>query len=368
MALPEPLQALWKVGLVRDALTRIGELDTPPLEPLLSPVPHLAYRNRAELALAVGAHSGVTVGFHSAGHPQEVVDVERCAILEEPANRVLATAREFLSKLEVGLVEQARASTEWRFIVRYSKHSGRLVVVLRETGRPFPEADKLAAFITDRHAEVSGVLLVRAQPGHRGGARVSTLRGQPWLEERAAGAVFRVPASSFLQVSAAGLEALLTCVIRCAGDVKGAQVLDLYGGVGSFSFGLAAQGARVCTVCDADRDAIQSGKRTARRAGRDKLRFVHDTVGRYLGRLDASRPKPDLVVANPPRAGLGRRVVRGIIALAPPRIVLVSCDPATLARDLKWLVAADYTVDRVIPIDLFPQTAHIETITQLSKH
>jgi 23S rRNA (uracil1939-C5)-methyltransferase len=307
------------------------------------------------------------VGFHAVGDPREVVDVERCAILEEPANRVLATAREFLSKLDARRLERARASTEWRFVVRHSTHSGRLVVVLRETVQPFPEAEKLAAFISDRHAEVSGVLLVRVQPGHRGGARVRTLRGQPWLEERAAGAVFRVPASSFLQVSAAGLEALLSCIIQCAGDVTGAKVLDLYGGVGSFSFGLTSNGAGACIVCDADRDAIQSGKRTARRAGRDNLRFVHDTVGRFLGRLDASDAKPDLVVANPPRSGLGRRVVRGIIDLAPPRIVLVSCDPATLARDLKWFAAADYTVDRIIPVDLFPQTAHIETITQLSK-
>jgi 23S rRNA (uracil1939-C5)-methyltransferase len=183
MALPETLQGLWKIGLVRDALRRIGGVPAPPLEPMHSPVPALAYRNRAEFSLSIDPHARVTVGFHSVNRPRELVAVDHCAILEGAANRVLATAREYLSSLRPTSSRRRRPRTDCRLIIRRSSHSGEIVVVLRETEESFPGAEELAALLSERHAEISGVILARGQPGRRGGARVRTLRGRPWLEE-----------------------------------------------------------------------------------------------------------------------------------------------------------------------------------------
>ncbi len=128
---------------------------------------------------------------------------------------------------------------------------------------------------------------------------------------------------------------------------------------------LARRGARHVVVCDADRDAVEAGKRAAREAGLRNTRHVHGTVQSYL-RTQRGKPA-DLVVANPPRSGFGPGVAKGILALTPSRVLVVSCDPPTLARDLGPFLESGYAVGRVTPVDLFPQTHHVETVTLLSK-
>ena len=168
-----------------------------------------------------------------------------------------------------------------------------------------------------------------------------------------------------MQVNTAGGVALIGLVRELAGNVRDKRVIDLFGGVGVFGLRLARAGARWVVVCDADRDAIDAGRRSARDAGLKQTRFVHERVQAYL---HSQQGKPaDLVVANPPRSGFGRGVARGILKLQPRRVIVVSCDPPTLARDLKPFLASGYRLERVAPIDLFPQTDHVETVVLLSK-
>jgi tRNA/tmRNA/rRNA uracil-C5-methylase (TrmA/RlmC/RlmD family) len=207
--------------------------------------------------------------------------------------------------------------------------------------------------------------LLRAKPGRRGGVRAETLHGNPAITERLGEFEFRLPPASFMQVNPAGGAALIRLVRKLAGSVRNQRVLDLFGGVGTFGLHLARAGARWVVVCDADRDAIDAGRRCARDARLKHIRFVHETVQAYLR---SQRGKAaDLVVANPPRSGFGRGVARGILALDPRRAIVVSCDPPTLARDLKPFLASGYRLERVVPVDLFPQTHHVETVVLLTK-
>jgi 23S rRNA (uracil1939-C5)-methyltransferase len=277
---------------------------------------------------------------------------------------VLASTRAFL----IGAGEAAsscfRAREPFRLVIRRASGSGELLVAIREAGPAFPLACALADHLAARHPAVRGVVrLVRRGPG-RGGTRTIVVRGRPWIEERVGRTVFRLPAASFLQVNAQAATQLVTLVGELAGPVAGKRVWDLYGGVGMYGIDLARSGAEVA-ICDADADAVRAGREACRRTTPGRVRFHHARVGTFLAQRAAEAERPHVVVANPPRCGLDRGGVDALVAARPERIVLVSCDPATLARDLKRLQDGGFRVRRIVPVDLFPQTAHLETVVAL---
>ena len=367
MALGESDQLRWKRSLVRDALTRIGQSRVPGEEPRASPR-SLGYRNRLEFTLGRAASRRPAIGFHPADPAGEgLIDVGRCPLQTDPANAVLETARDFLMSRPDGWAGGADEGAEpFRLAVRTSRSTGEVLVALRETSRTFPEAEALARRLADAHAELTGVVRIRALPGRRGGARVLPVLGRTWIRERIGGVSYRLPAASFLQVNPDAAELLLELVRDGAGPVGGKSVVDLYGGVGVFAFDLARRGARAA-VCEADVDAVRCGRRAARSTASDRVTFCHSDVTAFLGAYLHDGHRADIVVANPPRTGLGARLPKQIAGLEPRRVVLVSCDPATLARDTRRLVAAGFTAERAIPVDVFPQTAHVETVLFLGR-
>ena len=192
------------------------------------------------------------------------------------------------------------------------------------------------------------------------------LAGRDWIEERIAGTRLRLPVASFLQVSTAGAQELVRLVSELAGDVGSAKIVELYGGSGLFSMELIRRGALSAIVCEADPGAIAAGREAVSEAGLGGIEFVRDDVRSFVAERE-TRGDVDLVVANPPRTGLGKGVAQLLRSWACARVILVSCDPPTLARDLKGLAAAGaYRVERIVPVDLFPQTAHVETAVLLT--
>lgn len=369
MPLPEAVQRRWKRRLVVDALIRIGGLTDPPVEEVRHPSAPLGYRNRVELSVGRGAGGEPTIGMHAAEPTAGLVDVAGCPVQQDEANHVLASVRAFLlAEPRAAALAATTPGVVHRMLLRRSAATGRILVGLWETpGRPFPHADELARYLRERLTGLAGVVRLRARPGQRGGTRVEPLTGAAKLVERIAGFEFELDATTFTQVNAAGAEELVRLVADCAGDVSGASIVDLFGGVGAYGLTLARGGAAPVTVCDADRQAIVAGRRAARSAGLRGIRFVHDQVARFLDREREIRAAADVVVANPPRAGLGRGCAAGIAAYRPRRVVLVSCDSATLARDVKTLGAHGLRVRRVVPVDLFPQTAHVEAVALLQR-
>jgi len=365
MALEEPLQRDWKRRLVGDALQRIGRFEQPEPSPPRVVSPELGYRNKVEFSVYRDELGIARVGLKRGHGERGEVRIGHCHVQHDEANAILATACAWLADRELGAAIDANASG-WRLVIRRAWSTGQMLVQLRETALPFPHAESLAERLVAQHRSIAGVVRVRQRPRQRGGARVESLAGRDWIEERVAGLRLRLPADAFLQVNGPGLEQLIELVAERCGPVRGASVLDLYGGVGLYGLTLLRRGASNVWVCDADRAALACGRAAARRLGASGIVFRHSDVARLLGAMPPDCVAPTHVVANPPRSGLGAAVVHRLLRLTVKRLVLVSCDPATLARDLRGLVDGGYRVESVEPVELFPQTAHVETVVTLS--
>jgi 23S rRNA (uracil1939-C5)-methyltransferase len=364
MPLPEEVQREWKQRLVVDALERIAGVSKVPIEPVLHPSQPLGYRNRVEFSAGVGPGGEAVIGLWGrTDGRRSLIDLPDCLLQGERANATLQAIRRFVAerpKMRRELIDRG----PFRILIREGS-TGERLIGLWGAQHPFPFAAELARELAEGKDPADSIVSLRAKPGRRGGVRAEELHGKSTITERLGEFEFRLPAASFMQVNPAGGAALIDLVRRMAGNVRHRRVVDLFGGVGAFGLHLARAGARWVVVCDADRDAIEAGRRSARDAGLKQTRFVHETVQSYL-RSQQGKPA-DLVVANPPRSGFGKGVARGILKLDPGRVIVVSCDPPTLARDLKPFLKSGYRRERVVPSDRFPQTDHVETVVLLIK-
>ncbi len=361
MILGEESQREWKGRVVRDSLERIARIPDPPVEPVIASPLDLAYRGKVEFSVGKDREGRMLVGFRHRHHPDRLVDVAACPVIPVAANRVLREVRRMIGAFGVGGTVGRTGPPGRRLVLRQSGRDGKVLVIFRDQGRewtgPADGIQRLASL-----QQVAGVVALTGLPGRRGGVRARLLAGEDHLEEELGGTVFRVPAAAFFQVNPAAAAILVEKVLEMAGTIgSGDPVLDLYGGVGVFAWALAGRGARV-TVVEADPHAVAVGRDGA--GSPEHPRFACDDVGRFL---DMHRSTPRIVVANPPRTGFGPGVARRIGNLGSERVVIVSCDPGTLARDLRPLLEDGYRLERVVPVDLFPQTAHVETVSLLRK-
>lgn len=349
MPASEGVQRETKRRFVIDALERLGKLEGVTVGDCVPSPGALAYRNKIELTLGERGE----IGYHAAQNPALLVEVASCAIADPRLEAPLRVIRD-------GLREGTLRPRRGRLVLRASGSGPDVLVGFRDAGEPFDDAFAIARALAEDVPGLCGVVRMIARPGRRGGTRVETIHGRPWIEEVLLGVTYHVPAATFLQVNARAAEALAASVVAGAGRPE--SVTELYGGVGAIGLGLAARGA-AATVVDADGDAIACGREASARAGRP-VRFVRSDALRFL--RGAGAP-PELVVADPPRTGFGAGVAEALGAWGPRRVALVSCDPATLARDLARLVATGYVLESVTPHDLFPQTAHVEAVAWLTR-
>ncbi len=330
-----------KAAIIAENLRRLGGLSLEPPEVAPSPA-QLGYRNRVTFILRRGSR-GFGAGFHAHESPADVVDVHHCPLAEPPLNRVWGSLRSawgpHASRLPGG--------AELRLTLRATS-SGRVGLAIEGgSGRGEPES------------LLQSVELLESVWGIDPNGSIGWCVGRPSLEERWGRQRVELAGMAFLQVNrqlAAELEAYVT---RRCGDPEGVRVVDAYCGFGLRALELAQGGARVVGI-DSDAAAIDYAQRGALASGL-AARFVAAQVERAL----AEELPADLVIMNPPRRGVARPVVRALLEQPPARIVYVSCDPATLARDLKALAARFELVD-LRAFDMFPQTAQVETVASLT--
>ena len=360
MAVDESEQRSAKRGFVIDALQRIGRLREPPVDDVEHVPPILGYRNKVELSFS--RERPRRLGYHRADLPSLLIDVDSCAIADPRLQTLLDVARSFFLE-GPGAAEPALADPRERvrLVLRASGTRDERLIALRGPDGPFASARPFAEAAVAADPGLVGVVRLIAGIGRRGGAAVETIAGRSWITEEIHAISYRVPAATFLQVHAQAAERLGRFVLDRAGAPR--QVVELYGGIGTLGLALARGGAQA-TIVDADAAAIACGREAAERHGLTTARFERADVLAYL---TARREPPDLVLADPPRTGLGRGVAARLAALGAPRIAMISCDPATLARDLAALTERGYRVEGVTPFDLFPQTAHVETVTWLKR-
>jgi 23S rRNA (uracil1939-C5)-methyltransferase len=351
---------------VRDALVRIGRFAEPPLEPILPAASQYGYRNKLEYSFAAG-EDGVDLGFHRAGRWDEVIGIEECLLTTDLGNAVRLAVREWAREERLEPYDQATGEGYLRhLVVREGRNTGQMLVVLVtapgerfETGyfvdvlRRFPEVRSIHWAINDTPAEQTNL-------------PTKLLWGLDAIEEEILGLRFRVRPSAFLQTNTE-MAARLYELAREYAELTGEEnVFDLYCGTGTIGLALAGS-ARTVWGLEISEEAIACAIENSELNGIENARFFAGNVGQTIEELREEAGSPDVVVVDPPRAGLAGKALRRTGALGAARIVYVSCNPTTLASDLQVLRDENgYELVRCRPVDMFPHTPHVESVSLLT--
>ncbi len=350
---------------VRSCLNRIGGEALEDI-PLLAAPSTENYRNKAQYPVA--ARNGqVYAGFFKAGTHQ-VVENERCLILPPEMDTVKNTVVAYMNRWGVTAYDEKTHQGLVRHIyVRRGVVSGQILVCLVINGRKIPQAHRLVAALRKIPGFTSLVLSVNTKQGNTVlGDEFIPLYGAGFIEDTLCGLTFRLSPRSFYQVNHHQAQQLYEAAISQAQITKEDLVLDLYCGVGTITLVMARAARRVIGV-EVVPEAVQDARDNARRNGITNAEFFCGDAGQAALQLEAQGIRADVAVVDPPRKGLNADTIEALARMDPRRIVYVSCDPATLARDVALLKERGYKLQNALAADLFPRCAHVETIVLLER-
>ncbi|MEN3341435.1 MAG: rRNA (uracil1939-C5)-methyltransferase [Actinomycetota bacterium] len=361
-------QLAQKEAQVRDALQRLGGVAEPALEAILPCEPEIFhYRNKLEYSFT-RTPSGAALGFHKAGRWDEVLEVERCWLTTELGNGLRDAVRAWAREERLEAYSQEDGSGYLRhLVVREGRNTGQALVQLVtapgdrfETGyfvdvvRRFPQVRSVHWSVNDSPAEVTNL------PSE-------LLWGDGWIEEELCGLRFRVRPNAFLQTNTAMAEKLYGLAGEAAQLTGSETVWDLYCGIGTIGLSLAADALTVWGI-EVSEESVACALENAELNGLTNAAFFAGNVGQVVEELVERSGPPDVVVVDPPRAGLAGKALRRLGRLGAPRLVYVSCNPTTLAGDVKTLRQEwGYELRRARPVDMFPHTPHVETVALLER-
>ena len=360
------VQLAEKERQVRDALVRIGRFAEPPLEPIVPAASQFAYRNKLEYSFTSG-EDGVDLGFHRAGRWDEVIGIEECLLTTDVGNAIRLAVRGWAREEQLEAYDQENGSGYLRhLVVREGRNTGQaLVVLVTAPGERF-EAGYLVDVLR-RFPEVRSIhWAINDTPAEQTNLPTKLLWGADAIEEELLGLRFRVRPSAFLQTNTEMAERLYELAREYAGLSGEENVFDLYCGTGTIGLALARSAGAVWGV-EISEEAVACAIENAELNGIDNARFFAGNVGQSIEELREEAGSPDVVIVDPPRAGLAGKALRRTGALGASRIVYVSCNPTTLASDLQVLRDEyGYVLERCRPVDMFPHTPHVESVSLLS--
>lgn len=354
-----------KAERVRQALERIGgeALDS---IPILSAPDCYGYRNKAQYPVA-SQKSRVYAGFFKAGTHQ-VVENNRCLILPEETDLVKKLVIDYVNHYRITAYDETTEKGLLRHIyVRRGAVSNQVLVCLVVNGRKLPHPQTLIEKLKTVPGFTTLVLSVNTKKGNTVlGDEFITLYGPGYIEDTLCGLTFRLSPRSFYQVNHHQAQRLYEAAIAQAQITKDDLVLDLYCGVGTITLAMAKAAGKVIGV-EVVEQAVVDARENAKRNGIENAEFFCGDAGKAALELEARGVHPDVVVVDPPRKGLSADTIEALAKMQPRRIVYVSCDPATMARDVALLRARGYSLQSAQAADLFPRCAHVESIVCLCR-
>ncbi len=352
-----------KADRVRQALNRIGGEKLEEI-PILSAPTVDAYRNKAQYPVS-SKKGRVFAGFFKAGTHQ-VVENDRCRILPEESDLVKKIVIDYVNHFRISAYDEETGKGLLRHIyVRRGAVSKQVLVCLVLNGRKLPHPEFLIEKLNTVPGFATLVLSVNTKRGNTIlGDEFITLYGPGYIEDTLCGLRFRLSPRSFYQVNHHQAQRLYDAAIAQGEITKEDTVLDLYCGVGTISLAMAKAAKKVIGV-EIIPQAVEDARENAKRNGIENAEFFCADAGKAALELEQQGIRPDVVVVDPPRKGLSADAIEAMAKMSPRRIVYVSCDPATLARDVKLLKEKGYTVQSAQAADLFPRCAHVESIVCL---
>lgn len=365
-------QLAWKEERVRQVLARVGRLSAPHVLPVIGANHPWDYRNKAQFP--VGRVDGrVVLGFYEQSS-HRIVPVSDCLVQHPRIRQAAALITELLNDLGIPPYNEATGAGVLRHVLcRVGFADEQLLITLVVTRSHFAGLSELAARISAALPNLAGISLnINPTRGNRIlGPHNQVITGDGYLHEvlhvNGLQAQFAISAPSFFQVNPVQAEELYGVALQYADIKADSTVLDAYCGTGSISLFLAMAGAKQVWGIEQTPEAVDDAKLNARINGVDNIAFFAGKVEDIAAELVQEHGRPSVLVVDPPRAGMAGGFIDTAVRWEPRRIVYVSCNPATLARDIDLLAQRQYRLEQVQPVDMFPHTAHIECVALMSR-
>ena len=363
MTYEEELRA--KRQRVQDALTRVGGVSLE-LPQVLGAEDPLRYRNKVQFPVAQEKR-GLAVGYYRA-RSHDVLDVADCLLQPEAVTTLRRAFKGWMERYRIPAYDEGTRQGLIRHLYVRTNQAGEALCCVVANGARLPHAPELVQALRQAAPALAGLVLntntkdtnVILGPSYR------TIWGRDFLEERLCGMTFRLSVPSFFQINRAQTERLYAQALEFAGLTGRETVLDLYCGIGTISLALAQRAGQVIGA-EIVPEAVQDAQANAARNQVDNARFLCGDAGEAAFQLAAEGVRPQVICVDPPRKGLAPEVPEILASMEPERIVYVSCDPATLARDVKRFRELGYPAVNAQAVDLFPRTAHVETVVLLGR-
>ena len=347
---------------VQDALRRLGGSDVA-VEDILGAEQTLHYRNKSQYPVSPEG----AVGFYRA-RTHQVTDIDRCLIQKEQADAAAGALRQYMREYGVPGYDEKNGGGLVRHLYARTNREGESLLCVLVNGKRLPHEQQLVERL--RRAVPSAVGILLGVNTTRGnvilGDRYRTLWGADTLTDTLCGHRFRLSVPSFYQVNREQADVLYDRAVEYAGLTGRELVLDLYCGAGTITLTMAPRARRVIGA-EIVAPAVENARENARLNGIENAEFICADAGQAAAALARKGLRPDVICVDPPRKGLAPEVIDAIGQMAPERVVYVSCDPATLGRDIKRFAALGYQARRAAAVDMFPGTAHVETVVLLSR-
>ncbi|MBE8954442.1 MAG: 23S rRNA (uracil(1939)-C(5))-methyltransferase RlmD [Quinella sp. 2Q5] len=357
-------QLQWKRQQVVDAVERIGKLEGVEIFPTLGMENPLRYRNKMQFPVG-RSKAGLVIGCYARGS-HNIIDATSCPIQREGNDRILNAVRKVAAQFNLSPYDEDTHKGFLRHVMGRVGCNGQLMVVLVTATKNFP-AEK--NFVRALRRELPDVTSIQqnVQTFRNNvilGRETRVLYGKPTISDEIGGLKFNISARSFFQVNTAQAEVLYRTALDFAEMEDGEIIVDAYCGTGTIGLFMARRAHRVYGT-DIVSSAIADAKRNARENNIRNVEFFVGDAVKVLPRLATTLHFPDVIVTDPPRAGCDRKVLETFAAMEADKIIYVSCNPATLARDLSTLGELGYRTTKIQPVDMFPFTAHVEAVAQI---
>ena len=327
------------------------------------------YRNKVQAAFGTDRRGNIISGvYQSSTH--KIVPVEKCMIEDEKADEIIGTIRKLMASFKLRSYDEVRETGFMRHVlIKRGFKSGQIMVVLVTAKAAFPSRRSFINALLQRHPEIT-TIVQNINDGFTSlvlGKHSEVLYGDGKIEEQLLGCTFRISPSAFYQINPIQTEVLYSKAMEFA-ELSGKETLiDAYCGTGTIGI-IAAKTAGNVIGVELNKSAVHDARENAKLNNTENIRFIAADAGEFMVDMARAGQKADVVIMDPPRAGSDKKFLTSVMTLAPKRIVYVSCNPETLARDLKFLTAkGKYTVRKIQPVDMFPHTNHVECVVQLQK-
>lgn len=353
---------------VQDALERIGGLHFTVMKPIVGAEQPDRYRNKAQLPVGAGPNGQVSLGFY-ATHSHRIIDCEECLLQPEEFNGAMEAFKEWERETRDDVYNEATGRGHLRHLfLRKADATGEIMACVVVNGNGVHNEPELAermqknvpglkSVVINMNREKTNVIL---------GKKCRTVWGEDYITDKLCGLNFRISPLSFYQVNPRQAERLYGIAGDYAGLTGKETVLDLYCGTGTIGLSMASKAGHVIGV-EIVEQAVEDAKKNAADNGIENAEFLCADAAKAADMLKNRGVKPDVVVLDPPRKGCDAALIDTVAVMAPQRVVYVSCDPATLARDIKLFAQKGFKTMEATPVDMFPRTAHVECVVLMSR-